>query len=91
MVREAVLAGDFEAAAVAAGEQRRLAFAAAAPDRADGVDDVPRGQIVAAGQLRVAGRAAAEPPAFLQQPGPGRAVDRPVHPAAAQAATNWPH
>ena len=84
MVREAVRARNLEAAPVAAGEQRRLAFAAAAPDGADSVDDVSRGQIVPPGQLRVAGRAAAEPGAFLQQPRAGGAVDRPVHPAAAQ-------
>jgi hypothetical protein len=54
--------------------------------RADRVDDVAGGQAVAPGQARLAGRAAAEGAALGQQLGAGRAVDGPVHTAAAEEA-----
>src|SRR5690606_2965210 len=41
---QVVLRGELDRAAVAGGEQLRLAGAAAAPDRTDGMDDVFRGQ-----------------------------------------------
>ena len=51
---------DLERAPVARGQQRGLAALAAPPDRADGVDDVPRRQPARRRRLRIAGRAAAE-------------------------------
>jgi hypothetical protein len=59
---------------------------AAAPDRPDGVDHMARRQVVALGDARLAGRAAADPLALLEQPRPGRAVDCAVDPAAAAQA-----
>ena len=45
---------------IARGEERRLALAAALPDRPDRVDHVARGQPVALGDPRLAGRTAAD-------------------------------
>ena len=56
-----------QAVAVARGEQLVLAVLAALPDRADGVDDVLRGEVVALGEPRLAGRAAADRAAFFEQ------------------------
>jgi len=64
--------------------QRRLASVAAAPDRADRVDDVARRKPVAARQPRLAGRAAAQGAALGQEPWPGGAVNGAVDTAAAQ-------
>ena len=57
---------------------------AALPDRADGMDDIARPKPVAARKPGIAGGAAADLPAFLEKLGPGRAMDRAVHAAAAQ-------
>src|SRR6476659_7042802 len=70
--------GHRQRAAMAGGEQLRLVTRAAAPDRADGVNDPLRVQLSCAGRLRVAGLAAAEQTGLLEQGRAGCAVDRPV-------------
>ena len=57
---------------------------AAAPDRSDRVDHVSRRQVVAAGDARLARRAAAERAALAEQARTGGAVDGAVHAAAAE-------
>src|SRR6266581_2888775 len=64
---DAVRESELEAAPVAGSEQLRLAARPAVPDGADGVDHVLRRQQIAAGDLRVAGGAAAERSALAQQ------------------------
>ena len=80
----AVLAREAEAVAVAIGQQLRLAVLPVAPAGAGRVDDVARRQAVAAGDLRLAGSAAVEAAALVEQAGTGGHVDGPVHPAAAE-------
>src|SRR3954470_14130381 len=70
--------------AVAGRQQFRLMLLAAAPYRADGVDDVLRRQLVAVGYFRRSGHAAAERLALLKKFAPRGTVDRAVDPAAAQ-------
>ena len=83
---EAVLAGEVERGGVGRRQELRLAGAAALPARPDGVDDVARRQVVAAGDARIARRAAADPLALLLELGPGGAMDGPVDAAAAEKA-----
>src|SRR5205807_2249937 len=52
--------------------------------RSDRMDDVLRGQAIAACQPRLTGRAAADRAAFLQEFGAGGAVDRAIDAAAAE-------
>ena len=78
------LVGELDRAPVAGRQQLRLARRAAAPHRPDRVDHVPHRQVAGAGELRVAGLAAAEPRHSSSSAGPGGAVDRPVHATAAQ-------
>src|SRR5262249_51698582 len=66
----------------AAGEHRVLAEAPALPDRADGMDDPLRRQVVAVGKDCLARVAVPDAPALFPEPRPGRAVD-----GAADAAT----
>ena len=54
------------------------------PDRADGMDYVPRRQSVAQRDLGAAGPATMEVAALSEKRGPGRAMNRPVHTAAAE-------
>ena len=68
---------------VAGGELLTLSVRAAAPLRADRVDDVPARQRIALRELRVPGRAAAKRFALRQQLRTGGAVDATVHPTAA--------
>ena len=75
---------ELEGIPIAGSEQRRLALAAAVPDRAHGVDHVTGRQSVALGDPGLAGRAAADFSAFVQELGPGGTVDRAVDPAAAE-------
>ena len=77
-----VLARESQALAVARGEEVRLAAVAATPDGTHGVDHDARLETVAEGDARLAGRAAAEPPALLEEAGSGGAVNRAVHAAA---------
>ena len=79
---ERVLLHDLQRAAVAGGEHFGLAAAPAVPDRADGVDDVERGQAVARGDFRVSRGAVTQRRAFLRQFRPGGAVDGAADPAA---------
>ena len=67
---EAMLGGERERGAIAGGEQRVLTLVAAAPDRADRVNDVPGLEAVAAGDLGGTGVAAAQRLAFGQELGP---------------------
>jgi predicted ABC-type transport system involved in lysophospholipase L1 biosynthesis ATPase subunit len=78
--------GQCQRVAIASRQQCRLARAAALPDGADGVDHIFTGQAVTPGQLRPAGFAAAQPPAFLQQLRPCGAMNRPVHAATPKQA-----
>ena len=77
---------EMEGGAIGRGEQLGLAGAAAAPDRADRVNDMAGGQPVAAGDARLARRAAADAPAFLQQFRPGGTMDGAVDASAAEQA-----
>ena len=86
MLRSPCSRASASEAAIGGGEERRLTFAAAAPDRADGVDNVAGGQTVAAviraspvGQPPIARHSA-------RSSGPGGAMDRAVDAAAAEQA-----
>ena len=81
---ESALAGDGEAGAVAAGERFGFVVFAAMPDRADGVEDVGGAEAVAAGELGLAGFAAAEGAALCEQFGAGGLVDGVVDTSAAE-------
>src|SRR5437660_732066 len=78
--------GQRQRVAITRRQQGVLVVGAAMPDRAHGVDDEARRQRVAAREAHLAGGAAAEPTALLEQSGPGRAVDSAVHSAAAKQA-----
>ena len=69
-------------AAVTRRQRLVLAFAATLPDRADGMNDMPRRKPVAMGDLGVAGLAATKRAAFGKQPRPGGAMNRAINPAA---------
>ena len=75
---------ELDGAGVAGREQFIFALAAAMPDRPDRMDHMPRRQPITSGDFGVAGLAAVERAAFSQQLGPGRAMDRAVHPTAAK-------
>ena len=76
--------GQFQTGAVAGGQQRGFVPAAAVPDGAGGVDDIPGGQIVALGQLGLPRFAATQRAAFRQQFRSRGAMDGAVHTAASQ-------
>ena len=57
---EVVFFSQSKAVAVAVGEQVVFVVVSAMPDRADGVDDIPRGQIIAGCYLGFAGVASAQ-------------------------------
>ena len=80
----AVRGSEPERFPVAALEKGLLAVAPSPPDRTDGMDDVAGRKIVGAGDAGLAGRAAAEPAAFFEEPGAGRAMDGAVHAAPAE-------
>ena len=61
-----------------------LAVLTAVPHRADCVDHIFARQAVRAGELGLAGPAAAQRPALLEQLRPRRPVDAAVHAASAQ-------
>ena len=71
-------------AAIAGGKRLILARASAIPDRADGMNHMPRRQAIASGDFGVAGLAAVQRAAFGQQLRPGRAMDRAIDAAAAE-------
>jgi hypothetical protein len=62
--RQAVRLAQLYGAAVTRRERLVLAFAAAVPDRSDGMNDMPRRKPVAMGDLGVAGFAALQRAAF---------------------------
>ena len=70
--------------AVTRGEKFGFTLPAPTPHRPYGMDDVTRGQKIAAGDARFAGRAAAEAPAFVEQFGSRRPVDRTIDATATQ-------
>jgi len=59
-------------------------LATAVPDRADGMNDIPRRKLIALGDLGVAGCAAAKRAAFGKQFRSRGAMDRAIDAAAAQ-------
>ena|SRR6266849_3062918 len=75
---------QLKAVAITRGQQFRFATVAATPYRTDRMDHMPGRQPIAAGDARLAGRTAADLAAFLQQLGPGGAVDRAIDAAAAE-------
>ena len=79
-----MLCGEREALDVTTFQKLVFAFVAAVPHRPDGVDDEFGRQIVAFGDLGLAGFTALEHHALGQKLGPGRAVNGPVHAAPAQ-------
>ena len=80
----AVLLRQRKAGVIAGGELFPLAVLTAVPHRADGVDDVAARQAVRARDLGLAGPAAAQRPALLEQLRPRRTVDAAIHAATAQ-------
>ena len=75
---------QFDGAGVARGQQCILALAAAVPDRAHGMDHMPRRQPIAQGDFGAAGLAAMEAAAFGEKFGSRRAMDRAIDAAAAE-------
>jgi hypothetical protein len=82
--RGAELRRNLHGAPVAGAEQLRLVGVSAAPDRADGMDDVAGRQVPACRRLRVARLAAAEATALLEDRRAAGAVDRAVDATAAE-------
>jgi len=64
---ETVLAGNGKTGGIATLEQFPLAVIAAIPYRADGVDDVRGGELIALGEFGLAGFAASEQAAFVKK------------------------
>ena len=79
-----MLGGERKRGAIAGGEQLVLALVAAAPDRADRMNDVPGLEPIAAGDLGGTGVATAQRLAFGQQLRSGGAMDGAVDAAAAE-------
>jgi hypothetical protein len=75
---------QLQRAAITRRQRLVLAFAAAMPDRADGMNDMPRRQTITLGDLGVAGCAAAKRAAFGEQLRPGGTMDRAIDAAAAE-------
>ena len=75
---------QFDGAAIARGQRLIFALAAAMPDRADGMNHMPRRQPITPGDFGVAGLAAMQRAAFGQQLRPGRAMDRAIDATAAE-------
>ena len=81
---DAVRGSEPERFPVAALEKGLLAVAPSPPYRTDGMDDVAGRKIVCAGDTGLTGRTPAEPAAFFEKPGAGRAMDCTVHAAPAE-------
>src|SRR5215467_10184354 len=75
---------EFQAPAIAPGEQFFLTAAFPAVDGTDGMDHILRRQAVSPGDLRVAGLAATQSAAFFKQFRSGRAMDCAIHAASAE-------
>ena len=71
-------------ATVTGRERIVLALAAAVPDRADGMNDMPRRKLVAQSNFSVAGCAATKCAAFSEQPMSGGTMDRAIDAAPAE-------
>jgi hypothetical protein len=82
--RQAVGLAQLHGAAVTRRQRLVLAFAAAVPDRSDGMNDMPRRKPVAMGDLGIAGLAAAKCAALRDQPRSGGAMDCTIDPASAE-------
>jgi hypothetical protein len=82
--RQAVRLAQLQRPAIARRQRLVLAFAAAMPDRSDGMNDMRCGQTIALGDLGIAGRAAAKRAAFGEQLRPGRAMDCAIDAAATE-------
>lgn len=80
---KAVGLAPFDRARITRSQRLVLTPAATVPDRADGMNHVPRRQAVASGDFGVAGRAAIQGAAFGQKLGSGRAMDGAIDAAAA--------
>jgi len=79
-----VALAQFKRAAIARCQRLIFALASAMPDRADGMNDMPRRQTIRFGDFRAASLAAVEGTAFGQQLESGRAMDRTIHPTTAE-------
>ena len=75
---------QLQCAAITRGQRLVLAFAAAVPDRADGMNDMPRRKFVAFGDFGAAGFAATKRAAFGKQLGSGGTMDCAIDTAAAK-------
>ena len=75
---------EFDGAAIARCQRLLFALVAAMPDRADGMDHMPRRQPISLGDLGVAGLAAMKRAAFGQKVRPRRAMDRTIDTAPAE-------
>jgi len=75
---------DLQHSAVTRGEELGLSLIAALPDGPDRVDHVARRKLAGRRRLRVAGLAAAEPPALLEDRGTAGSMDCAVDPASAE-------
>ena len=75
---------QFERAAIARRQGLVLALAPAMPDRADGMDHMPRRQTIAPGDFSAAGLAATERAAFGEKLGSGHAMDGAIDATAAE-------
>ena len=75
---------EFDGAGVAGGKRVVFTLAAAAPDRTDRMDHMPRRQPITPGDFGIAGFAAVERAAFGQQLGPGSIMDRAINAAPAK-------
>jgi hypothetical protein len=69
---------EFDGAAIARRQGLVFALAPTVPDRAHGMDHMPRRQPIPLGDLGIAGRTAMERAAFGQKLRPGRAMDRAI-------------
>jgi hypothetical protein len=75
---------EFDRTGVARGQRLIFAPATAVPNRADGVDDMPRRQPMAGRDFGVTGLATIEGSAFGQEFGAGSAVNRAIDATAAE-------
>jgi glyoxylate carboligase len=79
---QVMLHGKLQRGAIAAGKQFRLLMVAATPDRPDSMNDMAGRQVVAPGDLGLAGIAALELPALFKKAWASCTVNRPVNAAA---------
>ena len=75
---------EFDGAAIARRQGLIFALAAAMPDRADGMNHMPRRQPISLGDFGAAGLAAMERTALGQKLRPGRPMDRAIDAATSE-------